>query len=112
MSANDALVGAAGGIRPLAANDTPVDEYVDQVGVRFALSGVGARVEVELPAGQDMDEKNPLHVLAWYISAHFSDLLPTAINAWHVARGLAARSGGDLVQPAAPRILGADAKPL
>jgi hypothetical protein len=42
--------------------------------------------------GDDWDEQNPAHVLAWYIVSRNTELLVAAVNAWKVERGALAQT--------------------
>jgi hypothetical protein len=65
---------------------TPDDPMTEQVKLTFLSNSKGATIEVAIPNGADMNEKNMLHVLAWYITNAFGQLLPVAINSWHAQR--------------------------
>jgi len=98
VSANDSMVTAAA----LTVGEQP------HMSLTFTHEGDSVLVRIKLPEGKEMDETNPLHVLAWYITKNFGELLVDAVNSWGETR----RSMAPKVTPAAPRILGADAKPL
>ena len=114
---------------------TPEDPMTEQVKLTFLANSKGATIEVAIPNGGDMNEKNMLHVLAWYITNAFGQLLPVAINSWHAQRlamlqaGPEAAANGHLpgvpgeapnYPPAeqkiagadGPKLLGPDARPI
>ena len=100
--------------------EMPAD-LVEVVRLTFKTNGRDAGVEMYLPQGGDLDERNPMHVFAWFICSKYEQLLPEAITAWyaersamlHKTRGAVA---GDEPAPELARvasaILGADAKPI
>lgn len=65
---------------------TEADPMVEQVRLTFLSNSKGATVEVLIPNGGEMNERNMLHVMAWYITNAFGQLLPVAINSWHAQR--------------------------
>lgn len=72
---------------------TAADPMVEQVRLTFLSNSKGATVEVQIPNGGEMNERNMLHVMAWYITNAFGQLLPVAINSWHAQRLAMLRKG-------------------
>lgn len=76
------------------SGDDPEAERVEAEGgafehqctIHFAMNAVGARAELVLPPGQDLDETNLCHVLSWYIQNAMGQLIPVAVQSWHVTR--------------------------
>src|SRR3989304_2577348 len=77
-----------------AAGEAPT-EYVRQVSLPLSVNNLGPRLEIEFPdAVTDIDEANPLHVLAWYYAHAAEQLMPVAIQSWHLTRASLKEHGG------------------
>lgn len=122
MSDQPTIIDGAGNPVHLEPDAAPVfdpnDPMVEQVKLTFSSNKQGANMDISFPPGVDMDEKNILHVLAWYVANAAGQLLPIAIQSWHAYRlGLlqkpAANEPEDAVVVTPPSaIVGQDGKPL
>jgi hypothetical protein len=68
-----------------AAGEAPT-EYVRQASLHLLSNNLGARLEIEFPDNVELDERNPLHILAWYFAHGATELMPIAIQSWHLSR--------------------------
>lgn len=57
-----------------------------QVAVVLKTNKFGMTVELQFPEGVVPSETNVAHVVAWYVANGMNQLLPVAINSWHVQR--------------------------
>ncbi len=108
--------------QPQAA-DTPGLEdggpLEQQAQINLYANAKGIMLEARFPTGE-IDEKNMLHVLAWYVQQYASALIPDAARIWHVHRTAmnqqAPVKGDDAPAPellqAPSAIIGADGRPL
>jgi len=100
-------------------------EYVRQVSLHLSLNNMGPRLELEFPSGlQDVDERNPLHILAWYYAHGAVQLMPVAIQSWHLTRAAmksmlaeeratkSAANDGGIAKAPGRSLVDADGKPL
>jgi hypothetical protein len=108
----------ADGEHPAALLDTLPPGMEETCAVVLLTDGRTMAIELRFPEGTVLDEKNPAHVLAWYIAKAAPDLLVAAVNSWHLQRHAVARAQASaneepgLVQDASPALLGADGKPI
>jgi len=104
-------------VKAQEAGDEPT-EYVLQASIHLSLNNLGPRLELEFPSGlQSLDERNPLHILAWYYAHAAVQLMPIAIQSWHLTRAALKAQAAELqrsVIASAPGrgLVDQDGKPL
>jgi hypothetical protein len=77
------------------ALSVPLPEFVEQVQIGFCTNGRAMQVQLRFRDGEQPDETNLAHILAWYIAQSAGDLIPIAIRSWHAQRAKMLVDAGD-----------------